>query len=38
MVTAPRIASVDVLGFTPCTTDKECPKGQECNEKMQICE
>jgi hypothetical protein len=30
--------AVDVVGYTPCTTDVECPEGMECNEELQICE
>lgn len=33
-----RIVSVDVLGFTPCTSDAECPDDLDCNEEFQICE
>lgn len=30
--------AVDVVGFTPCISDADCPDGQECNEELQICE
>ena len=30
--------SVDVDGFTPCTRDQDCPKGQTCNIPFEICE
>jgi hypothetical protein len=30
--------AVDVVGYTPCLTDHDCPNGQECNEELQICE
>ena len=30
--------SVDVIGYTSCVSDIDCPKGQECNVKLQICE
>lgn len=30
--------AVDVIGFTPCTSDAECPPELECNEELQICE
>jgi hypothetical protein len=31
-------ADVDVVGYTPCTNDEMCPKGQHCNEKLERCE
>ncbi len=37
-VSAPLTVEVDVSGYTPCTTDADCPTGLDCNEKMQICE
>ena len=37
-VASPRTVSVDVDGYTPCFSDKDCPKGQECNLELQICE
>ncbi len=37
-VSSPREISVSVPGYTPCTDDSDCPKGQECNEEMEICE
>ncbi len=30
--------AVDVIGYTPCISDADCPDGYECNEEMQICE
>ncbi len=38
IVGAPRSVNVDVIGYTPCLSDAECPEGLECNEEMQICE
>ena len=38
VVSAPRDVSVDVVGYTPCISDLDCPEGQECNVEMQICE
>ncbi len=29
---------VDVVGFTSCVSDADCPDGMECNEELQICE
>lgn len=29
---------VDVIGYTSCISDADCPDGQECNEELQICE
>ncbi len=29
---------VDVIGYTSCISDADCPEGQECNEELQICE
>jgi len=37
-VGAPRTVAVDVDGFTPCFDDSDCPDGQTCNQKLQICE
>jgi len=37
-VASPRRTEVDVLNFTPCLVDEDCPDGQECNFKLQICE
>jgi hypothetical protein len=31
-------ANVNVVGYTPCTTDEMCPDGQHCNEKLERCE
>ena len=30
--------AVDVVGYTPCISDNDCPEGMECNLEMQICE
>jgi hypothetical protein len=38
IVSSLRTGEVDVYGYTPCFTDKDCPKGQECNKEIQICE
>lgn len=37
-ITASNIAQIDVAGFTPCTSDDDCPEGQECNLAIQLCE
>ncbi len=37
-VVAPLTVDVDVVGFTPCVTDTDCPKGLDCNEELQVCE
>ena len=37
-VSAPGTAAIDVVGHTPCVSDKECPEGQDCNEELQTCE
>jgi hypothetical protein len=29
---------VDVVGFTPCVADEDCPEGLTCNIEFQICE
>jgi hypothetical protein len=29
---------VDVVGYTSCISDADCPDGQACNEELQICE
>jgi len=31
-------ADVNVVGYTPCSNDEMCPKGQHCNEKLERCE
>ena len=36
--TAPRTVAVDVVGYTPCVSEVDCPDGQSCNLEMQICE
>ncbi|MCB9745100.1 MAG: hypothetical protein H6740_21100 [Alphaproteobacteria bacterium] len=33
-----RLAHVDVDGYTPCRTDRECPDGQTCNVALERCE
>ncbi len=38
IVSAPSAVAVDVLGYTPCFSDAECPEGQTCDVEMQICE
>ena len=38
LVAAPIEVDVDVVGFTPCVSDNECPEPLECNEELQICE
>ena len=38
IVSAPRTVEVDVVGYTPCVADEDCPEGQDCNEELQICE
>ena len=38
IVAFPRVIPVDVIGYTPCLSDAECPDGQTCNEALQICE
>ncbi len=37
-VATPRTLEVDVLGYTPCISDADCPEGQSCNEALQVCE
>ncbi|HJN78255.1 MAG TPA: hypothetical protein QGF58_30360 [Myxococcota bacterium] len=37
-VSSKQSVDIDVVGFTPCVTNAECPEGQECNEEFQICE
>ncbi|MCB9765166.1 MAG: hypothetical protein H6739_35660 [Alphaproteobacteria bacterium] len=37
-LTSSRLARVEVEGYTPCRTDRECPDGQECNELLERCE
>ena len=37
-ISSPRGVPVDVLGYTPCITTKDCPKGQTCDKDLQICE
>lgn len=38
VVEAPASVDVDVLGYTPCDKDEDCPPGQTCNVELQICE
>ena len=37
-VSSRRDVAVDVIGYTPCISDNDCPDGQTCNVEMQICE
>jgi hypothetical protein len=37
-ISSPRNVPVDVLGYTPCITSEDCPKGQTCDKDLQICE
>mgnify|MGYP006971716379 CR=1 FL=1 len=37
-VASPATVRVDVVGYTPCVSDADCPDGQECNLELQICE
>ncbi|MFH1467233.1 MAG: hypothetical protein ABIO70_22805 [Pseudomonadota bacterium] len=37
-VSSSATVSVDVVGYTPCISDTDCPDGQDCNEELQICE
>ncbi len=37
-VSSSQTVAVDVVGFTPCISDADCPDGYECNEELQICE
>jgi hypothetical protein len=36
-VSSTRNVPVDVLGYTPCITSKDCPDGQTCDKEFQIC-
>jgi hypothetical protein len=38
MATSSRLPSVTIEGYTPCNTDRDCPKGMDCNEMLQRCE
>ena len=38
VVASPLSTSVDVSGYTPCTTDEDCPPDQDCNLALQVCE
>ncbi len=37
-VSSSRNVPVDVIGYTPCVTTDDCPKGQTCDKEFQICE
>lgn len=37
-VASGRTVPVDVIGYTPCVSDAECPDGQTCDLELQICE
>ncbi len=37
-VSAPVDVGLDVANYTPCLADEDCPKGEDCNEELQICE
>lgn len=37
-VSSPRGVDVRVDGHVPCTSDRDCPKGQSCNLPIQTCE
>jgi hypothetical protein len=37
-ISSRRDVAVDVIGYTPCISDNDCPDGQTCNVEMQICE
>jgi Cys-rich repeat protein len=37
-INSPREPNVRVEGFTPCTSDEDCPSGQTCNTAIEICE
>lgn len=37
-VSAPRTVTVDVVGYTPCVSDEDCPEGETCDLEFQICE
>ncbi len=36
-VSTPRGVPVDVIGFTPCVSTADCPKGMECDLEFQVC-
>ena len=38
VVASPLSTSVDVSGYTPCTSNDDCPPGQTCNLALQVCE
>ncbi len=35
---APLTIDVDVVGFTPCVSDVDCPDGLDCNLELQVCQ
>lgn len=35
---ATRTVEVDVVGYTPCVSDEDCPDGQTCDLAFQVCE
>jgi len=37
-VAATHNPEVDVIGFTPCHEDEDCPPGETCNQPFEICE
>lgn len=37
-VSSSETVRVDVIGYTPCVSDADCPDGMDCNEELQICE
>ncbi len=37
-VSSPRVVDMRVDGFVPCTSNRDCPDGLECNLEIQICE
>ncbi len=38
LISSPREVSVNVVGYTPCISDLDCPDGQTCNLDLQICQ
>jgi hypothetical protein len=37
-VVAPLVVDVDVIGFTPCISDSDCPDDLDCNVELQVCQ
>ena len=37
-LSAPAEIEVDVIGYTPCVSDADCPDDLDCNEELQICQ